>query len=440
MAFDPRELAPLLGGLGGATGGGNGFLRGWMRAQQEAEQRRLQQEQMGMLQEDRDFRRQQAVSQDERASAADARAEQDQAIQIAQTFRDLLGDETIDDPDAFNQRLTFASQFAPKLGVEPGFLESLRPAPTVFQRRKAAKLLKTIETDPQIKRLVDAGEDIGSIVYEREDLGPNPERPDGKPLWSIGEIHRLAQRPTPAQPLPKPAQARVDTRSLEVRAAEALERGDTETYNRLIQAAQDMANARREPDKPAQAPQGSPQWVVTSSGAVRHRIPQPGDMPRDPVAERNKPDDSASPYAAERSERTVQSVDDLLGKVNRWTTGFGSLLARIPETDAANFDAELDTLKANIAFNELTAMREASKTGGALGQVSNIELGLLQSALGALRANQSPANLKAQLMKIRGSVNRWRKAQGLPEIPSPDATTAPPPGRGAGPRANPFRR
>lgn len=117
-----------------------------------------------------------------------------------------------------------------------------------------------------------------------------------------------------------------------------------------------------------------------------------------------------SPYATERAARTVQSVDELIGKVNQWTTGIGSILARIPQTDARNFQAELDTLKANIAFNELTAMREASKTGGALGQVSNIELNLLQSALGALDTGQSPANIKNQLEKIKGSVQRWTAA------------------------------
>ena len=57
-------------------------------------------------------------------------------------------------------------------------------------------------------------------------------------------------------------------------------------------------------------------------------------------------------------------------------------------------------------------MREASKTGGALGQVSNIELNLLQSALGALDAGQSPENMKAQLTRIKESVGRWQRAAG----------------------------
>jgi hypothetical protein len=120
-----------------------------------------------------------------------------------------------------------------------------------------------------------------------------------------------------------------------------------------------------------------------------------------------------SAYGIERSKRTTDLVDQILPQVDRWTTGWGSYLSFIPETDAANMEAELNSLKGNIAFNELTAMREASKTGGALGQVSNIELGLLESALGALSTKQSPANLKEQLLQIKQIVDRWNQMNGV---------------------------
>jgi gas vesicle protein len=123
-----------------------------------------------------------------------------------------------------------------------------------------------------------------------------------------------------------------------------------------------------------------------------------------------------SPYQEERSVRTVQSIDELLPKVNSTTVGIGSLLSNIPGTAAANFAAELDTLKSNIAFGELTAMREASKTGGALGQVSDKEGQLLESSLGALSTKQSPENFKQQLQKIKDSINRWREAVGSQPI------------------------
>ncbi|HUX01569.1 MAG TPA: hypothetical protein VMY35_11375, partial [Phycisphaerae bacterium] len=118
----------------------------------------------------------------------------------------------------------------------------------------------------------------------------------------------------------------------------------------------------------------------------------------------------ASPYSIERMDRVLQAVDEIIPQVSRWTTGVGSYLSRLPETDARSFASQLDTLKSNIMMNELVSMREASKTGGALGQVSDREGTLLQSALGALDPGQSPSDLVVQLKKVRDSVERWRNA------------------------------
>ena len=119
-----------------------------------------------------------------------------------------------------------------------------------------------------------------------------------------------------------------------------------------------------------------------------------------------------SPYQQERMTRNISSVDDLMTRVTPWTSGYGSLLSVLPTSDARDFQADLNTLKANIAFGELTAMREASKTGGALGAVSEKELMLLESALGALDTGQSGANLTKNLQQIKDSIQRWQTAQG----------------------------
>lgn len=118
-----------------------------------------------------------------------------------------------------------------------------------------------------------------------------------------------------------------------------------------------------------------------------------------------------SGYKAEMMDRTLSNVDELVGRVDMITTGLlGEVGKKIPGTPAYDFAADLDTLKSNIAFNELTAMREASKTGGALGQVSDREGQLLESALGALKQGQSVNNLKKNLLKIKDSVQRWKDA------------------------------
>ena len=117
-----------------------------------------------------------------------------------------------------------------------------------------------------------------------------------------------------------------------------------------------------------------------------------------------------SSYTDEMKNRTLQSVNELMGQVNPYTVGFGTLIKGVPTTAARSFASQLETLKASIAFGELTAMREASKTGGALGQVSDKEGQLLQNALGALDQGQSAEQFKAQLKKIKESIERWKAA------------------------------
>lgn len=117
-----------------------------------------------------------------------------------------------------------------------------------------------------------------------------------------------------------------------------------------------------------------------------------------------------SPYQEERQTRILDSVKDLKDRVSGLTVGILGLGKLAPGSFQRDFANDLQTLKSNIAFGELTAMREASKTGGALGQVSNIELGLLESALAGLDQLQSPSNFRKNLERIEGSITRWQNA------------------------------
>lgn len=75
-------------------------------------------------------------------------------------------------------------------------------------------------------------------------------------------------------------------------------------------------------------------------------------------------------------------------------------LASIPGTDAANFKARLDTLKSQVGFSVLQEMRNNSKTGGALGQVSDRENVMLQNNLAALDRAQSEPEFREALKRI----------------------------------------
>lgn len=119
----------------------------------------------------------------------------------------------------------------------------------------------------------------------------------------------------------------------------------------------------------------------------------------------------AAEYTSERTQRAFESVEALLKKTNFATTGPAGITRYIPGTPAKNYAAELNTLKSAIAVRELNEMREASRTGGSLGNVSDREVSLLHDALGALDQDQSPRNMKQQLEKIKGSLERWRQAR-----------------------------
>lgn len=111
-----------------------------------------------------------------------------------------------------------------------------------------------------------------------------------------------------------------------------------------------------------------------------------------------------------QSGRIMDKVNQAMGKVSRWSTGWGSLMSAVPGTSAKNLAADLKTIKANIGFGELQAMRQASPTGGALGQVAVQELDALQSTISALDQDQSPAQLKHGLQEVYTHFKNWNEA------------------------------
>jgi hypothetical protein len=72
-----------------------------------------------------------------------------------------------------------------------------------------------------------------------------------------------------------------------------------------------------------------------------------------------------------------------------------------PGTKRKNMENAILAITANIGFDKLQAMREASPTGGALGQVAIQELVALQASLGSLSLDQQPEVFYANLEKIQ---------------------------------------
>jgi hypothetical protein len=142
---------------------------------------------------------------------------------------------------------------------------------------------------------------------------------------------------------------------------------------------------------------------------------------------RSEPQDT--PEAAEQEKQRIEKlysdlagVDNVLSTVAEAkaiveddgllsATGTFYTLASMPfPSDARKLQAKITTLQSTLAFDRLQKMRDESKTGGALGQVSNIELQLLQSALTALDPVVGEEEFKKQLEKVQKHYTNFKKA------------------------------
>lgn len=120
------------------------------------------------------------------------------------------------------------------------------------------------------------------------------------------------------------------------------------------------------------------------------------------------PADTAGVTDSLRQATTAMStIKDAYNSLNWSNTGpIGAMSGALPgggwATDAR---ALITTLKSGLAASALQAMRDASKTGGALGNVSDKDLELLQSKIANLDPNQGEEQLKRQLAIIYDELN-----------------------------------
>jgi hypothetical protein len=76
------------------------------------------------------------------------------------------------------------------------------------------------------------------------------------------------------------------------------------------------------------------------------------------------------------------------------------------DTPRLEYEGAISTLKANTAFDTLKAMRDASPTGGALGQVSEKELKLLEDAVVNLNPNLSSKVMRKNIATLVTAYNK----------------------------------
>ena len=117
---------------------------------------------------------------------------------------------------------------------------------------------------------------------------------------------------------------------------------------------------------------------------------------------------AAQEMAVNHASKVVTDVQEASNLVGGMTTGLiGKGQSFVPGTDAYNLNQRLLTIKANLGFDRLQQMRDASPTGGALGQVAVQELNALQSTVGSLEIGQDRKELEKNLSKIEHHYTNW---------------------------------
>lgn len=105
------------------------------------------------------------------------------------------------------------------------------------------------------------------------------------------------------------------------------------------------------------------------------------------------------------------SLDKALGLVSPYSTGFVGARSRgVEGSPSYNLAAELETIKANLGFDRLQQMRDSSPTGGALGAIAVQELVALQSTIANLDPNQSEAQIRDNIERVKTHYKKWRSA------------------------------
>jgi len=116
-----------------------------------------------------------------------------------------------------------------------------------------------------------------------------------------------------------------------------------------------------------------------------------------------------APPSAAYSEAALNAIeaigqnlaDETWNPFTQNTGFFGNLFEAIPGTPAHDTAASIETIVAAIGFDRLQAMRDASPTGGALGQVSEMELRQLNASLGSLRQSSSREQFSENLAAVK---------------------------------------
>ncbi|HDT0721824.1 TPA: phage DNA ejection protein [Proteus mirabilis] len=114
---------------------------------------------------------------------------------------------------------------------------------------------------------------------------------------------------------------------------------------------------------------------------------------------------------ADGYKRMADQAQAILDNESLWrATGTTGWFYNLPGSEAANIEAQIDTLKSQVGMQTLSAMKELSANGASgLGNASNKEYEGLQSSLSSLNQRQSTEEFKRSLQRIIDHANKGQE-------------------------------
>lgn len=169
-----------------------------------------------------------------------------------------------------------------------------------------------------------------------------------------------------------------------------------------------MANANRQSGGGKLPSAPGYESFYDETGQVQMR-PIPGGPADVKLQEKNNKTAATDASKARKADLISQDIDRAVEMAKDYwfipNTGVGSVLSAIPGTKAHDLSRMLDGVKARIGFDSLQEMRDNSPTGGALGQVSEMENRLLQATFGSLEQSQSEEEFIFNLRRLKQQYN-----------------------------------
>lgn len=405
-----------------------GFMAGQQAAQQQAEQNRLRDMQMLQMeaqrenilaqrsQREQDLRERQAAEGRRNALAA-AGNDPEKLIQLGPEGVKLAIEITALNKargEVFTQRMTAARQF----------LDTLDPNdPTAPQRylqwheanhrdpiigpMLAARGITADQARARIVQAVQQGPQALANLIAQSKLGTEKFMEQNKPFAVGGSLYDPVTR-TFTQPPVKPTPG--ETEELVTRLQDP---SLTPAARQALQARLNILTTRepkapKEPDKPVEVvgPDGKPIIVSAQEAIAKRMTPAKAAEGLSPKEIQKREASYPKTTAALRSFETqadllIKNLEKL--REHPGLSGItGLVFGRTPAitAEARSAKADLDNILARGGFAELTAMRQASPTGGALGNISNKEVEYLRDAFGALNTVQDTETFKQKINDV----------------------------------------